>query len=516
MAKDKNVDAELAAYRNTIESSLDEDNTTPEEKAKVLGIIDKAMPLLKVIVGKEYELDLSPEEKYVIRYLILNHDTKGADGKELNSYNYALLQITIMEYVHEHKTEVIEFNNPATRLAFVRALTDEDLREIKLDRNSDGVQQLLSSAEPSLDDILKVIGFGNAVHLYERRKKEVYRTRSKAIEAGAIEQMPTALALLTNPTYQNAISFYQNGGAYLQGLTSTDGLKFKGGKMYFEGNGNNAMKLVSEVELQNMKTKEGIESIDLMTLRIFYSIILRRFELSGYKQLDDVVTVYVPELAGYLGLPKNLSRQSIDAIISKAQSFHNIVGVMHGTRNGKPSDSLYQVLNFDEYDDKKNTITFNSPYMNYLIRTIYNISIRKAKDGKPKLKKNGTPLLKPAYSWLLKSEIAKERNKAAVENVAIIVTLIEQAGDNLPRIKASTIVERNTQLEKRLEEAKNPNALLKRTFTKTWELLRTKTKLAGVYQDIQLPDPEDPANIPTPKTLDSLVFTFPHNGKKKA
>ena len=152
--------------------------------------------------------------------------------------------------------------------------------------------------------------------------------------------------------------------------------------------------------------------------------------------------------------------------------------------------------------------------MNYVIKTIYNLSIRKTKDGKPKLKKNGTPLMLPSHSYMIDSSITKERNKAAAENVVILVTLIEQAGDNIPRIKASTLIERNVQLADRLESAANPRTLLNRTFIRTWALLREKTRLTEVYKDIQLPDPKDPAAIPTMKTLDNVVFSFPHNGKK--
>lgn len=84
-------------------------------------------------------------------------------------------------------------------------------------------------------------------------------------------------------------------------------------------------------------------------------------------------------------------------------------------------------------------------------------------------------------------------------------------------IKASTIIERNPQLQNRLETDSSHKAqLLKRVFSKTWELLRTETDLQRVYKDIQLPDPKDPAFIPTVKNLDSLVFTFPHGGKKEA
>ena len=56
--------------------------------------------------------------------------------------------------------------------------------------------------------------------------------------------------------------------------------------------------------------------------------------------------------------------------------------------------------------------------------------------------------------------------------------------------------------------------LLKRIFKRTWELLREQTHLTEVYKNIQLPDPNDPKNIPTAKTL-NMVFSFPHEGKIK-
>ena len=82
-------------------------------------------------------------------------------------------------------------------------------------------------------------------------------------------------------------------------------------------------------------------------------------------------------------------------------------------------------------------------------------------------------------------------------------------------IAASTIVERNAQLKEALETSANPTQLLRRCFTKTWELLRTKTYLTEMYEGIELPDPKDPANIPTAKTISKIVFKFPHKGKKK-
>lgn len=344
--------------------------------------------------------------------------------------------------------------------------------------------------------------------------KKKYRTRKTSNQTEAEEsivEMPNGIAVITNKKYLNAISFNESGNAYLQNLTSTNGLHFKSGIMYFDN-----LKEVSAVELQNMRTKEGIENIDLMTLRVFYSIILRKFESTGYSQIADNITLYLPDLAEYMGLQRNLNKDKIDVILDRAQSFHNIIGVFHSERNGKPSDSYFAVLNFDSYDDKKNTITFNSPYMNHLIQTIMDFSVRRTNRGLPIKKADGAPSLKAAHSWLINSHIAKEKNRSAVENVVIIVTLIEQWRNNKPEIKATELIRRNVQFENRLNESTNPRVILKRVFKNTWEYLRRDTKLIEAYEDIQLPDPEDPTYIPTTKTaLENMVFRFPHKGKKK-
>lgn len=364
----------------------------------------------------------------------------------------------------------------------------------------------------TLDDFIpRYEGYlAKAMDFYSIEPKS-YRTKAKA---GGLDEIPTSLAFPTMAKYQYSIGLHNEGDAYIQPLTSTDGLSFDDGKMFFA---DNRIKQVSEVELQNMKTKEGIDTIDLPLLRTFYSIIFNAFQKTNYQQFKPVITLYVPELAKYLGLRKSgLNREDITNIIIKTQSFHNIVGIQHGIRNGKPVQSIYPVLNFEGYNEEKNTISISSPYFNNLIRTLYDIAVKKDKDGKPKIKRNGNPTFAlPINSYLIHSDIVKERNKVAVENVFIIVALIEQAGNNIPRIKASTIVERNVQLQDRLSNHAKPNLLLSRTFKKTWELLRNKTTLGQSYCNIQLPDPKDPANIPTMSTLETTVFKFQHDGKIK-
>ena len=491
-------------FRKAIKQIIDEDaETTDEQKAALFKGIEAVEPYARAIDKKNEELELTEEERYILSYLV---EHRPEEGQPKTAYDETLIQLVSMMFVNSHKDTVQALNDPEERKTFIKSITAKDLAEIKLDRNDDKVAALLKSESPELDDILDVIGFGNAVLIYERHNK--YRTKAKAEKAGAITEAPTSLAIPTLSSYQYSMSLYKEGGAYLQPLSSMDGLRFKGGKLYFDGA---RMKEVSEAELRDLRTKEGIEELDLTALRFYYSILFNQFQLSSYKVLQDIVPISASILTGR----NDPNKMDINAAIAKVQSFHNVMGVVKGTRNGKPTESYYQVLNFEYYDEKKNIIAFSSPYMNYVIKTIYNLSIRKTKDGKARLKKNGTPLMLPSHSYMIDSSIVKERNKAAAENVVILVTLIEQAGDNIPRIKASTLIERNVQLAERLETAENPRALLKRVFTKTWELLRTKTRLTEFYKNIQLPDPKDPAFMPTMRTLDKVVFTFPHEGKKK-
>ena len=340
-------------------------------------------------------------------------------------------------------------------------------------------------------------------------------------EEGPITPCPNTLAVPTLPQYENSISLHQEGNAYMQNFVSTDGLEFKDGNMYFKG----ALSPISTVELQDMRTNEGIEEIDIPLLTMYYSIILTSFQdqLKHGKSFSEIAnqitSVSASELMKCLGLLESgsgISERDILNIMRKTSTFHNVVGVFHFMKYGRLHKSYFPVLHFAGYNSKNNTISFFSPYLNYIVQEIYSASIKRDKAGKPRLKRNGSPVLEPSNSFLIKPSIATERNKAAAENVIIIVKVIEQAGSkSTPHIKASTLIERNEILKLRLENSRNPVQLLARVFKKTWKLLQEQTILKAVYRDIILPDPEDKNNIPTPGNMDKLVFEFPHNGKGK-
>ncbi len=348
-----------------------------------------------------------------------------------------------------------------------------------------------------------------------------YRTKAIAEKDNPLFPCPERLAVPTLPNYEYSISLHQDGKAYLQNLSvSTDGLQFENGKMFFNGD----LEPISTVELQDMRTNKGIEEIDIPLLTMYYSIILTSFQERikqgcDFRIATDMITrIYAPDLIkcfGTLSEGSGVNEEKISAIMRKTRAFHTIVGIHHITRNGKPDKSFFPLMNFEGYDSKTNTISFFSPYLSYIVKEIYSASIRCDKKGNPRIKRNGQPMLYPSNSYLIKPSIISERNKAAVENVFIIVQLIEQAGDKgIAHIKAKTLIERNEALMWRLKRDTHPHRLLSRVFKKTWQLLREQTLLLEVYEDIKLPDPNDIEQIPTFGNLDH-VFNFRHKGKKK-
>ena len=342
----------------------------------------------------------------------------------------------------------------------------------------------------------------NAQEYIEQSKKKGYRTQSKA---GNTAKIPEQIAVITNAQYQNALSLFQAGSAYLQpsGINVND-LEIKGGEIYIKGARH------TKAQLKTTFYDKVPENIDLTFLQLCFSIILANFSATMIEDnsLNLVVNIYYPALARALGDAKGTSRKYVEAFISKVLDFQNILGIIN--------EEIQPVLLYAGEDENRGIVRISSPYLTKVISQIYGASIRTDRNGNPKLKKNGEPLMLPSYSYLIKPSLSKERNKYAAENVRIIIALIEQAGDNIPHIRASSIVERNVQFNASLESlaTSDKNKALKRAFSKTWELLRTQTDIEKVYKNIQLPNPNDPVYLPTYKNLENTVFEFPHEGKK--
>lgn len=330
--------------------------------------------------------------------------------------------------------------------------------------------------------------------------KKNYRT---LLKAGEVASMPDKLATITNTEYKNALGLYSDENAHLQFFINSGNLKCVDGQFMING------LPASSSDLKELFTDHINAPANLTLARVLFSIILQnnKEKIENNLPLSPVTTVYIPKLLNYVG-KTNIGRNEVLSLINGILEFQSCMGIVNG--------DILPVLVYMGEDQSKNTLSFSSPYINRLLGKIYKSSIQTSKNGRALLKNNGKPQTKPSYSYLVKPSIYNERNKKAVEIVFIIIPLIEQAGNHEPHISAKTIAERNVLLKEALDKASpsDKNKILKRTFTKAWELLRTQTEIETAYPGIELPDPMDKKNIPTASTLEKTIFTFKHNGKQ--
>lgn len=337
--------------------------------------------------------------------------------------------------------------------------------------------------------------------------EKTVKERPARKKAGQSDDIPAYLPVITNQTYQCAMSFRPDSHACLRQVSQQCSLKYENRIFIIDG------LPAASAGLEKHCTDPCIEDVSLPLLMVLYGVLLQKSSVcpkpSGTK---GEAVIYYPDIAGKLK-KANTNARDKNHIFMELERFKRIVGILDGST---PAASILPVLDRYTYDAITNTIYFSSPYMAKVIQRIRESSIRKNRKGETLLKKNGKPQMLPAYSYLVDASIAKERNRKAVEVVLILVALIEQTGKNIPHIRVKTIINKTCLLERSLrgQSTGNRNNMLRRTFSKAWELLRSKTSLCSTYKDIQLPDPEDPECIPTCSTLDR-VFSFPHAGKGK-
>ncbi|MCI9077411.1 MAG: hypothetical protein HFH68_00625 [Lachnospiraceae bacterium] len=359
-----------------------------------------------------------------------------------------------------------------------------------------------------------------------KKTRGIYRTKGKA---GDTDEIPGYLPVITDKNYRYALTVHKNDTAYMQLLSPGNELNYKNDILYLNG------KSVNYGELNKMSTEDGIEKINFVLLLELYGVILCKFLKNDNKSecMDEEFTVYYPGLASRFRKPKkknetpgikasddntdsddgdknNRQRQEDADILNRNMAFFQR---MAGIINIDTAQVILPVITDYKYDLCSNTIRFRSPYMARLLTEIFKANIKKDKNGRPVIKKNGQPDMLPSHSFLVDKSIAKERNKKAVEIVLILVVLIEEAGNTCPHIKAKTIIDRTCLLKHSLEgqNTSNKNLMLKRAFSKALELLAKKTSIKHTYKGIQLPDP---AVVPVSSMLD-MVFSFPHGNKKR-
>ncbi len=316
----------------------------------------------------------------------------------------------------------------------------------------------------------------------------------------------TTLAVPTIRGYLYALSLNQQGKAYIAPFPlETDKLDLCDGKLY-GADGREIPTMEINVTISDVKR------LDIPLLLIMHTVWWGKFEQTGFTEAPSQIKMYIPDLIRLMGVKANQNKFNREVVIRNIEAFHKTIGCVRECYGDKTYETRFPVLIYREFDQRKNVLTVESPYLEYVVKKIYEESKDISSKEKGTKKAARKEKLMPTHSYLVKSSIASERSKMAVANVINIVTLIERAGGHGAHIKASTLVARNPLLETTLMETKatgNRNNILRRVFVKTWELLQTQTLLFDKYKNVQIPN-----IIPTYQTLSSTVLTFRHDGKE--
>ena len=359
----------------------------------------------------------------------------------------------------------------------------------------------------------------------EVKRRGAYRTKAKA---GKIDKMPDYLPVITHKDYLSALTINKDSTTHLLLLPDNSKLEYEDKILYLNG------QIATCDELTKLSTEDGIKKFNSPLLAELFGVILYKFFADTSKKdcKDEVFTVYYPDLASQFRKSKAKKKKTEEDVSDdtkqkdvgvtnsdwKSESaavlndnmalFQRMAGIINA---GTPDQFILPLLTDYGYDPISNTFHFRSPYMTKLILEIYKASIEKDEKSKPTIK-NRKPDTRATYSLLVDREIAKERNKKAVEIVLIMVALIERAGGFGAHIKASKIVDRTCLLKHSLigQTTSNKNLMLKRAFSKALQLLISKTSLKKAYRKFQFPDP---AYIPVSSMLDEMTFEFLHGGK---
>lgn len=396
--------------------------------------------------------------------------------------------------------------------AIIDALPEATAKGIK------AAAKTILSADPN-DEKAKLILKGIAERTAHKRGN--YITDNYEVQAEKQSNpIPDHLAIISRRNYENALNYtslfkapdnakFDNAGHIIAEAKRIETDFDEYGNLYIVA-GEEAEE-VSKIKLTSAKSHEIIESINKQNLDLFFSVILSNIQ----EQIQEDATIINPavaidayDLAEKLGTPRTKGKIAINNAINATQEFQNIVGTLQNSASKRPSE--YAVLQFKKYDEHTNEITIESPYIVYLIKKLYLSAFRRSETGEIETTKDGRHLIEPIASYLIHTDIVKERDKAAIENVKIITVLIEQAGNFTPHISAVEILNRNILLSDRINNASTTsykNRILERVFTNTWKYLKADTDLLKVYDSIKIP-----SATPTMQTLD-IVFEFPNKGK---
>lgn len=226
-----------------------------------------------------------------------------------------------------------------------------------------------------------------------------------------------------------------------------------------------------------MKTAaDAVQTPDFILLTTIYSILL-----SNAERFDgDRIVVPLSKFGAAAGI--DLTAGNAKNIEAKFAAFESFCGWING-------EGLFSVLKFIERDDVQQTITFSAPYLHRLLSMVREKSTRAYSGGRTS---------ELGHNHLVHTAIYSERNQTAAALVVFISNLLLQnrqqpdqkmgEAEVIINVRFSTLAE-YAELDPRIQrmaKTREKTRTLRATFTKAFELLRTKSDCYQYYDGLEL------------------------------
>lgn len=361
---------------------------------------------------------------------------------------------------------------------------------------------------------------GKAPTLYEQLIFGAYQTRKKVKQRTEKVNIPLAskqdfLSIITAPGYNNSFKLGRGTNKEDYGVRYI-AKALEGKSKSLEGR---QMDLSDFVDLKDLykvakKTDSDKEKpikpkkYNEAFITYIYSCFKEAAEQNG-GQFPTYIGVKRSDLSCYRGKEED-GEHSIEKDITDYQS-----AMRKGT-----DGTYYAIISLIAYKPEIDTYILTSPYMQQIFYAIDKSSVKRNKKGEVITKRNGEPVREISYNKkIISGDLKNERDFEAITDVIEIVRIIAASGaKGRPNISARELMQRNEPFAIRYQESKNKSQLLARHYSNVWKYLEKHAgaQLRKQYKGIRLPNGTKPGPewIPTPRTLNDIIFQFSHSGSE--
>lgn len=320
-------------------------------------------------------------------------------------------------------------------------------------------------------------------------KKRGTQTKKIGITAGYYQ------LTISDDKFQHALTTKKNKTAYISVMNPSffERLDFSNGIVTYDGNNEIKSFIMSE-----MKEEDEQLEVDFNLLIQIYTACAK----SAVAGLMDGYTITVDKQKFYKEMEVTFTSGHSQDFEKKYQILSHSIGIF-------PQKKIFSKVLY-KIEDTPKTMTFAVPY---IVRLIDELNEKNRVENK----KTKKVYCRPYEHKLIHSAIGKERNETAVEVVRYITNGVSRRGGKpkkgfdvvVWRISFRSLIEETKLLSSRLESAPDnraKNQILRRTFLKVYELLKTQTDIYKKFLDLKVD-----CIVPDVKTLDSYL-TITHNG----